>query len=244
MGAEEKKAERPARQFDPAGQFDHIGIFTAEEKPNERLVEASKVWVTDIESHPYRVEWLRVDDPARRATPRAPHVAFRVDCIETASEGLKVLSKPFDAGIARVGFYETEDGAIVEFMEYYPTEDKEEAAKEGKPERPALVFDHVGFITTEKKPGERFVEATRVWVTDIESHPYRVEWLRFEPDSPVTGPVRESPHVAFRVECIDTASRGLKVLLEPFDAGIAKVGFYQTDDGAVVEFMEYYEKPE
>jgi hypothetical protein len=32
----------------------------------------------------------------------------------------------------------------------------------------------------------------------------------------------------------------LKVLIAPFDAGIAKVGFYQADDGAVVEFMEYY----
>jgi hypothetical protein len=31
----------------------------------------------------------------------------------------------------------------------------------------------------------------------------------------------------------------MKVLLEPFDAGLAVVGFYQTDDGAVVEFMEY-----
>ena len=32
----------------------------------------------------------------------------------------------------------------------------------------------------------------------------------------------------------------VKVLLEPFDAGIAKVGFYHTDDGVVVEFKEYY----
>ena len=39
-------------------------------------------------------------------------------------------------------------------------------------------------------------------------------------------------------------SKGLKVLLEPFNAGIAKVGFYQTADGAVVEFMEYYDKSE
>lgn len=107
-----------------------------------------------------------------------------------------------------------------------------------------MQFDHVGFITDEKKPGERFVPATKVWVTDIASHPYRVEWLRFEPDSPVTGPVRNQPHVAFRVDSIAEAAKGLKVLLEPFDAGIAKVGFYQTADGAVVEFMEYYKTPE
>lgn len=102
-----------------------------------------------------------------------------------------------------------------------------------------MQFDHIGLVTTEKKPDERYVAATKVWVTDFQSHPFHVEWLRFEPDSPVAGPVREMPHVAYRVDSIQTAAKGLKVLLEPFDAGIAKVGFYQTDDGAVIEFMEY-----
>jgi hypothetical protein len=47
------------------------------------------------------------------------------------------------------------------------------------------------------------------------------------------------PHVAYRVDNIQAAAKGMKVLLEPFDGGIARVGFYQTDDGAIVEFMEY-----
>jgi hypothetical protein len=102
-----------------------------------------------------------------------------------------------------------------------------------------MQFDHIGLITTEKKAEEIYVAATKVWVTDFRTHPFHVEWLRFEPDSPVTGPTRELPHVAYRVDSIEAAARGLKVLLEPFDAGIARVGFYQTDDGAIVEFMEY-----
>ena len=105
-----------------------------------------------------------------------------------------------------------------------------------------MQFDHIGIVTTEKKAGQIFIEPTRVWITDFQKHPYRVEWLRYEPDTPVTGPVREMPHVAYRVESIAEASKGMKVLLEPFDAGIAVVGFYQTDDGAVVEFMEYKEE--
>jgi hypothetical protein len=105
-------------------------------------------------------------------------------------------------------------------------------------------FDHIGIVTTEQKPGEVFVPATRVWVTDQESHPFHVEWLRFEPDSPVTGPLRQGPHIAYRVdnvEQITEAGRGLKVLLEPFDAGFAVAAFYQTKDGAVVEFIAYKE---
>ncbi len=104
-----------------------------------------------------------------------------------------------------------------------------------------MQFDHIGIVTHEKKADETFVPATRVWITDFQSHPQRIEWLRFEPDSPVTGPVREMPHVAFRVDSIAECSTHLKVLLEPFDAGMAVVGFYQTPDGAVVEFMEYKE---
>ena len=46
-----------------------------------------------------------------------------------------------------------------------------------------MKFDHVGMISEEPRPGERFVEATRVWRTDSRRHPFRVEWLRFEPDS-------------------------------------------------------------
>ncbi len=102
-----------------------------------------------------------------------------------------------------------------------------------------MQFDHIGIVTTEKKPGETFIEPTRVWITDFQKHPYRVEWLRFEPDSPVTGPVRQGPHIAFRVDDIATASKGLKVLLEPFDVGFAVVAFFQTPDGAVIELMEY-----
>ena len=107
-----------------------------------------------------------------------------------------------------------------------------------------MEFDHIGIVTTEQKPGEIFIEATRVWITDYPKIPYRVEWLRYEPDSPVTGPVRQGPHIAYRVKSIAEASRGMRVLLEPFDVGFAVVGFFQAADGAVVEFMEYKDRKE
>ena len=66
-----------------------------------------------------------------------------------------------------------------------------------------MKFDHVGIPTTGKKPGEQFVAATRVWITDAYKHPFRVEWLRFEPDSPVTGPLHDMPHVGYRVDSVE-----------------------------------------
>ena len=67
-----------------------------------------------------------------------------------------------------------------------------------------------------------------------------MEWLRYLPESAVPDKLRQSPHVAFRVDSIERESEGLAVLLPPF-ASVAghRVGFFETPDGAVVELMEY-----
>jgi len=101
-------------------------------------------------------------------------------------------------------------------------------------------FDHVGLVTDKPQEGESWVEATRVWVTSPRAHPSNVEWLRYEPDSPVTGPLRSKPHVAYRVNDVHEAIEGHIVLLEPFDVGngFVTVAFVEIDD-VVVEFMQY-----
>lgn len=101
-------------------------------------------------------------------------------------------------------------------------------------------FDHIGVVTSEQKQGERWVEATRVWVTSPRDHPYNVEWLRYEDDSPVTGPLRTEPHVAYRVPDVDAAIEGKSIVLEPFDVadGFLRVAFVE-EAGALIEFMQY-----
>jgi hypothetical protein len=101
-------------------------------------------------------------------------------------------------------------------------------------------FDHVGLITNERQEGESWVDATRVWVTSPRAHPFNIEWLRFEPDSPVSGPLRTQPHVAYRVPDVHSALAGHIVLAEPFDVGdgFLTVAFVDVG-GAVIEFMQY-----
>ena len=104
-----------------------------------------------------------------------------------------------------------------------------------------MVFDHVGMKTDEKKEGENWVESTRVWVTNPKEHPYHVEWLRYEPDSPAPAVLMNNTHIAFRVDNVGEASKGLDVVLEPFEVGgFLRVGFFRYKDGTVVEFMEYF----
>ena len=100
-------------------------------------------------------------------------------------------------------------------------------------------FHHVGVITDQVQPGEIYVAETKVHVTNPADHPYRVESLRFERDSPVTGPVRELPHMAFVVEDLEGEIAGEQVLLGPFRAmeGL-RVAFF-LKDGAVFEYMQF-----
>src|SRR3954468_14830127 len=98
---------------------------------------------------------------------------------------------------------------------------------------------HGGGITDQAQAGEIYVAATRVHVTNPADHPYRVEYLRFEPDSPVTGPVRDQPHMAFAVDDLEAALAGEQVLLGPFRAMEGLRVAFILKDGAVFEFMHF-----
>jgi hypothetical protein len=100
-------------------------------------------------------------------------------------------------------------------------------------------FHHVGVITDLVQPGEIYVAATRVHVTNPGDHPYRVEYLRFERDSPVTGPVRNQPHMAFAVDDLDAELVGACVLLGPFRAMEGLRVAFILEDGAVFELMQF-----
>lgn len=99
-------------------------------------------------------------------------------------------------------------------------------------------FDHVGIIIDERQANEMYVPATKVWVTNPAAHPYKIEYLRFEPDSPVTGPVRDLPHIAFRVSNLEEEMAGTEILLGPFHPTEALRVVFVLKDGAVFEFME------
>jgi len=100
-------------------------------------------------------------------------------------------------------------------------------------------FHHIGLPTDESQPGEFFVEETKVWVTDPRKHPYAVEYLRFEAESPVSGPVRDMPHVAYRVDDIAAELVGEEVLIEPFEPSPNFTVAFILKDGAVIEFMKF-----
>jgi hypothetical protein len=101
-------------------------------------------------------------------------------------------------------------------------------------------FDHVGIPTAEEKDGAVWVEQDRVWLTSPRDHPLNIEWVRYAPDSPMHPRLRESFHLAYRVESLDAALRGQDVIVPPTDlgGGWATIAFVDVD-GVIVELMQY-----
>jgi len=99
-------------------------------------------------------------------------------------------------------------------------------------------FHHFGVPTSAKGKNESFIEGARVHITDPESHPFRVEFLRFEADSPLPEAVRTRPHAAFVVPNLDEALQGQNVIIPPFDATEELRCAFIMDGEAVIEVME------
>jgi hypothetical protein len=100
-------------------------------------------------------------------------------------------------------------------------------------------FHHMGLPTADPQPDEVYVPDTKVYVTDPLKHPYKVEFLRYEPDTPVTGPVRELPHMAFQTDDYQREIAGEKVILGPFNPYEGLTVVFIEKDGAVFEFMQF-----
>lgn len=99
-------------------------------------------------------------------------------------------------------------------------------------------FHHFGVPTKAKQKNETYIEGGKVYVTDPEKHPYRVEFVRFEADSPMPQLCQTRSHAAFMVDKLDEALKGQNILIPPFDATPTLRVAFITDGDAVIELME------
>jgi hypothetical protein len=99
-------------------------------------------------------------------------------------------------------------------------------------------FHHFGVQASKPVEGSDYIEGAKVYVSNPEAHPYRVEFLCFEDDSPMHEAVRTRPHAAFVVPSLDEALKGQNVIIPPFDATPALRCAFIMDGEAVIEVME------
>lgn len=100
-------------------------------------------------------------------------------------------------------------------------------------------YHHLGVPTRTPRTGERYLPELKMFVAGFESNPFGIEWMRFEPGSPVHPLIQALPHLAFAVDDLDRALLGRKIL-SPASAPSPGVRVAMIlSDGAPVELMEF-----
>ena len=86
-------------------------------------------------------------------------------------------------------------------------------------EREGIVYEfhHLGVPSNEVRPNERYSDRFAMYTSDSDCALIHVQWHRFNPDSPLDPLIRSTPHAAFRVNDLDRAVAGYKLLLAPYE---------------------------
>ena len=102
-------------------------------------------------------------------------------------------------------------------------------------------YHHLGVPTDQSFPGETYLPQFKVYVSGFDSSPFGIEWMRFEPDSPVDELIKKVPHIAFEVEDLDLelSRHDLQILTPPNAPGEGIRVAMITHNGAPLELIEF-----
>ena len=104
---------------------------------------------------------------------------------------------------------------------------------------PVLRYHHLGIPTAEPRAGEVYLPEFGVHVSGYEESPFGIEWMRYDPDSPLPDLVRTVPHLAFQVKSLEAALVGRQVIIPPNSPSPGLRVAFIVHDGAPVEFLEF-----
>lgn len=100
-------------------------------------------------------------------------------------------------------------------------------------------YHHLGVPTKETRPGESFLPDYGIHVTDHHDNPFGIQWMRFDPESPLPAIVKRVPHLAFEVEDLEAALEGREVLIPPNSPSEGVRVAFVVHDGMPVELLAF-----
>jgi hypothetical protein len=103
-------------------------------------------------------------------------------------------------------------------------------------------FNHVGIPTTTPKAGEIYAEGMKLFLTDFTKSENKIEFLRFEADSTMPEILKTHAHLAYEVASLESALKGKKVVLEPFQGGEGLMCAFIEEEGIAIELMCFDKK--
>jgi hypothetical protein len=100
-------------------------------------------------------------------------------------------------------------------------------------------YHHLGIPTDVPRPGESYLAQFKMYVSAFETSPCGIQWMRFEPDSPVHTLIKSVPHVAFEVDDLQAAIEGQEILTAPNSPSEGVTVAMIIANGAPVELLEF-----
>ncbi len=98
-------------------------------------------------------------------------------------------------------------------------------------------FHHTGIPSQQVRPNERYSAAASMYTADNGGQ-FRIQWHRFEPDSPLHPLIKTLPHVAFKVDDLQAAIAGEEVILGPYEPIDGYRVAMINDQGVPVELIQ------
>lgn len=105
-------------------------------------------------------------------------------------------------------------------------------------------YHHIGVPTDIPRHDEKYIAQYKMYVSGFSSSPYGIEWMRFEPDSPLPEIIRTLPHVAFEVDDLDAALQGRETIFPPGSPSDGVRSAMIIHNGAPVELITFAKKLE
>ncbi|HJO93487.1 MAG TPA: hypothetical protein QF753_08820 [Victivallales bacterium] len=98
-------------------------------------------------------------------------------------------------------------------------------------------FHHLGLPTSDIRPNEIYSPVMKMYTSDNPGK-FKIQWHRFKNDTPLDSLITTLPHIAFKVNDLDSAIEGEKILLGPYEPIDGFKVAIINDNGVPVELTE------
>jgi len=102
-----------------------------------------------------------------------------------------------------------------------------------------MEFHHIGIPTRTIKPCEKYLREFKLYVSGFDTSEFGIEWMRFEEGSPIAEIIQKVPHVAFKVDNLDSAIKGKELIGEINSPSKGVRVAMILENGAPVELLEF-----
>lgn len=102
-------------------------------------------------------------------------------------------------------------------------------------------INHIGIPTQTPQPGEVYVDGLKVWLTNFNESPNKIEYLRFEKETWMPEIIQNIAHIAYEVDNLEEELKNAKVIVDPMPGGENLTIAFIEEEGIALELM-YFEK--